>query len=126
MELLLPAMGRTRDKARFEKDRGSSFEHVNLALVVKTPHATIGDARDVGLILGSGRYPGGGNGNPVQSSCLENSMDRGAWWATVHGVTKSQIRLSIHVFQRVTVTVSRHQPPGPLSPILLLRIQDRH
>ena len=94
MELLLPAMGRTRDKARFEKDRGSSFEHVNLALVVKTPHATIGDARDVGLILGSGRYPGGGNGNPVQSSCLENSMDRGAWWATFHGVTKSQIRLS--------------------------------
>ena len=94
MELLLTAMGRTRDKACFEKGRGSSFEHINLALVVKTPPATIRDARDVGLILGSGRYPGGGNGNLVQSSCLENSMDRGAWRATVHRVTKSQIRLS--------------------------------
>ena len=74
-----------------EKGQGSSFEHVNLALVVKTLPATIGDARDVVLILGSGRSPGGGNGNPVPYSCLENSMDRGAWRATVHGVTKSQI-----------------------------------
>ena len=44
--------------------------------------------------LGSGRSPGEGNGNPLQYSCLENSMDGGAWWATVHGVTKSQTRLS--------------------------------
>ena len=47
-----------------------------------------GDA--MGLILGSGRSPGGGHGNPLQYSCLENPMDRGAWWATVHGVTKSR------------------------------------
>ena len=40
---------------------------------------------DLGLIPGSGRSPGGGNGNPLQYSCLENPMDRGAWWATVHG-----------------------------------------
>ena len=47
-----------------------------------------------GSIPGSGRSPGGGHGNPLQYSCLENPMDRGAWWATVHGVTKSQTRLS--------------------------------
>ena len=45
---------------------------------------------DLGSIPGSGRSPGGGHGNPLQYSCLENPMDRGAWWATVHGVTKSQ------------------------------------
>jgi len=46
------------------------------------------DTRDSGSIPGSGRYPGKGNGNPLQSSCLGNPMDRGAWWATVHEVTK--------------------------------------
>ena len=49
---------------------------------------------DLGLIPGSGRSPGEGNGNPLQYSCLENSMDGGAWWATVHGVAKSQAQLS--------------------------------
>ena len=48
------------------------------------------DIGDVGLILGSGRALGGEHGNPLQYSCLENPMDRGAWWATVHGVAKSQ------------------------------------
>ena len=52
--------------------------------------ASAGDARDVGLIPESGRSPEGGNGNPFQYSCLENPTDRGAWWATVHGVAKSQ------------------------------------
>ena len=55
--------------------------------------ANAGDARDAGLIPGWGRSPGVGNRNPLQYSCLENSMDRGAWQATVHGVTKSQTRL---------------------------------
>ena len=54
------------------------------------------DARDVGSVLGSGRAPGEGNGNSFQYSYLENSMDRGAWWATVHGAAKSQTWLSIH------------------------------
>ena len=49
---------------------------------------------DSGLILGSGRSPGEGNGYPLQYSCLENSMDREAWWATAHGVAKSQSQLS--------------------------------
>ena len=52
------------------------------------------NAGDLGSIPGSGRSLGEGNGNPLQYSCLENPMDGGAWWATVHGVAKSQIRLS--------------------------------
>ena len=61
--------------------------------MVKTPLANAGDIGDVGSIPGSGRFPGEGNDNPLHYSCLENSMDRGAWQApvhTVHGVTKSQ------------------------------------
>ena len=53
-----------------------------------------GDARHEGLISESGRFPGGGNGNQLQYSCLENSIDRGALWAAVHGVTKSQTQLN--------------------------------
>ena len=52
------------------------------------------NAGDLGLIPGSGRSPREGNGNPLQYSCLENPMDGGAWWDTVHGVTKSRTRLS--------------------------------
>ena len=55
---------------------------------VKNPPANGGGARDSGLIPGSGRSPGEGNGNPLQYSCLGNPMDRGAWQATVHGVAK--------------------------------------
>ena len=62
------------------------------ALMVKTPPAHAGHARDVGSIPGSGRSPGVGNGNLLHS-CLENSMDRGAWQATVPGATKCQIQL---------------------------------
>ena len=61
-----------------------------VGLVVKNPSANSGDIKDVGLIPGLGRSPGEGNGNPLQYSCLENSMDRGAWQATVHRVAKSQ------------------------------------
>ena len=53
-------------------------------------------AGDLGSISGLGRSPGGGNGNPRQCSCLENPMDRGAWQAIVHGVTKCQTQLSMH------------------------------
>ena len=68
-----------------------------MAQLVKNPPANAGDARDAGLISGSGRSSGVGNGNPLQYSCLENSMDRGAWQATAHGIEKSQIQLSIHL-----------------------------
>ena len=56
--------------------------------MVKNLPANAGDIRDLGSIPGSGRSPGGGHGNPLQYSCLENSMDRGAWQATVHRVNK--------------------------------------
>ena len=60
----------------------------------KEPASNAGDVRDSGSIPGSGRSPGEGNGTPLQYSCLENPMDRGVRWATVHGVTKSQTRLT--------------------------------
>ena len=63
------------------------------ALVVKNPPPNAGNIRDAGSIPGSGRFPEGGNGNPLQRSCLENSMDRGAWRAPVHAVAKSRTRL---------------------------------
>ena len=62
--------------------------------MVKNPPANAGDIRAAGLIPGLGRSPGEGNSNPLQYSSLENPMDRGAWQATVHGVTKSQTQLS--------------------------------
>ena len=58
--------------------------------MVKNPHANAGDARDQGSTPGSEGSPGGGQSNPLQSSCLENPMDRGTWWVTDHGVTKSE------------------------------------
>ena len=80
--------------------------------MVKNPPANAGDTRDLGLIPGLGRSPGGGHGNPLQYSCLENPMDRGAWRATVHGVAESQTRLSdtvcshTHTHMRVSLMKS--------------------
>ena len=62
--------------------------------MVKNPPANAGDAGDFGSILGLERSPGGENGSPLQYSCWDNPMDRGAWWATVHGVAKSQAPLT--------------------------------
>ena len=65
--------------------------------VVRNPPANAGDP---GSILELGRSPEVGNGNPLQYSCLENPMERGAWWATVHGVTKSQTQLRYCICMR--------------------------
>ena len=64
-----------------------------MVLVVKNPSASAGDTREAGSIPGSGRSPGEGNGNPFHYSCLENPMDRRAWWAAVHGVANSWTQL---------------------------------
>jgi len=58
-------------------------------LVVKDTSANAGDMRDMGSIPGLGRSPGGGHGNPFQFSCMENPIDRGAWWVRVHMVAES-------------------------------------
>ena len=76
-----------------------------VALVIKNPPASAGDVRDLGLVPGLGRSPGEGNGNPLQYFCLENPMDRGTWWTTVHGVTKGQTQLkwlSTHEYTKQT------------------------
>ena len=67
-----------------------------MVLVLKSLLANAGDIRDIGLTPGSGRYPGEGHGNLPQHSCLENSMNRGAWRATLHRVTKSRTQLKQH------------------------------
>ena len=64
------------------------FGSSQVALVAKNLSASAGDERHVGLIPGSGRYPGEGNGNPLQYPCQENPMDRRAWQATAHGVAR--------------------------------------
>ena len=69
------------------------------------------NAGDLGLIPGSGRSPGEGNGTPLQYSCLENPMDRGAWWATVHGVAKSQTRLRDLTFISLSNSMKSHILP---------------
>ena len=68
--------------------------------MVENLPANAGNIRDVGSILGSARSHGGGHGNPLQYSCLENPIDGGAWRATVHGVTKSQTGLHTHAHVR--------------------------
>ena len=78
----------------------ASLGRIQVALVVKNPSARAGDIRDLGLIPGLGRSPGGEHGSPLQYSFLENPMDRGAWQAIVHRVAKSQSQLkwlSTHV-----------------------------
>ena len=77
------AQSRTRLKRLSSSSRASQ-----VALVVKSPPANEADAGDLGSIPGSGRCPGGGNGDPIQYSDLENLIERGAWRATVHGVTE--------------------------------------
>ena len=71
--------------------------------VVKIPPANAGDIEGLGLIPGWGRSPGEGNGNPLQYSCLENSMDGETWWATVHGVAKSPMWVSDFTFTNIKI-----------------------
>ena len=69
--------------------------------MIKNPPVNTGNARDASSILGLGRSSGGGNGNLLQYFCLENSMDRRAWWATVRGVEKESDTMSTHHFANI-------------------------
>ena len=71
-----------------------------------------GDTGDAGSIPGSGRFPGGNHGNLFQYSCLENPMNRGAQWATVHGLTKSQTQLSMHAGRIIALKQVHALIPG--------------
>ena len=85
--------GREVAKWKVRKTEGTATDN-QVGTVVKNLPANAGDRREVGLIPGRGRSPGGGNHNPLQYSCLENLMDTEAWWAAVQRVTKSQTQLS--------------------------------
>ena len=88
--------------------------------MVKNPPANAGNTGDRGSITGSGRSPGVENGNPVQYSCLENSMERGAWQGTVHGVAKSRTRLSEQCPDMTLLPGGRDASPGSWGPHLSL------
>ena len=89
----LPSMG-SQSWTQLKQLSSNSSSNILVVLVVKNPPASARDIRGVGSIPGSGRFPGGEHSNPLQHSCLENPMDRGAWRVTVHGVAKNQTRLS--------------------------------
>ena len=92
--------------------------------MVKNLPANTGDTRDTSLIPGWGRSPEGGNGSSLQCSCLENSMDRGAWWATVHGVADSDTAEHTHTHTHTHTYEHPHTSlcqPLPLSDPLLLQ-----
>ena len=89
--------------------------------MVKNPPVSSGDARDAVSVPGLGRFPGGENGNPLLYSCLGSSMNRGAWWVTVHEVTKCQIQLSNSICTTSTVWMQ-----GDRSLLPLLTEKDVH
>ena len=90
-----------------------------MALVVENPPANAGDVRIVGSIPGLGKSPGGGPGNPLHYSCLENPTDRGAWWATVCGVARSQTQHAGETNASASSLSQLHCPLAPPSPLPL-------
>ena len=92
-------LGSTREHCCEREEQASQ-----VVLEVTNPPANAGDMKDNGLNPRVGKIPGEGHGNPLQYSCLEIAMDRGAWWATVHGVVKSLTQLSNeHLLRSLTV-----------------------
>ena len=79
-----------------------------VAILVKSISANAGDVRDMGLICELGHSPGGRHGNPLQYSCLENPMDIGAWWVTVHG--SQRVRHDLLTKQSIMIDISFHHP----------------
>ena len=99
-------------RRNFHLDSGW-FVGCPVALGVKNSPANAGDNRDMGLISGLGRSPGGGHDNPLQYSCLENPMDRGAWWATVHGLHRIGHNRSELAWMHACIGVVGNQPEEP-------------
>ena len=103
-----------------------------MALLVKNLPANAQDTKYAHLIPGLGRYHGERNGNPLQYSCLENSMGRGAWWTTVHEATKSQAGLSVHMGTcthtrtHTHMYIHTHSLTGSLSAYLQNTPQENH
>ena len=95
--------------------------HLQVAIVVKNLPANAEDTRDTSLVPGSGRSPGGVHSSPLQYSCLENPMDRGAWWAIVHRVIKSGTQLkrpsTVHTLCRVWTSDHRIYQDETLFPL---------
>ena len=86
--------------------------------VVKNSCPNAEDTGDGGLIPGFGRFPGGGNDNSLSYSCLKNPIDRGSWWATVHGVTKSQNEYTQHSYTKINLTVTMLNDPESCACVL--------
>ena len=101
---LWQSMGSLRVRYNWVTELNEASWPAQVILGVKNPTTNAGDVRHVGSIPESGKSSGGGSGNLLQYSCLENPMDRGAWWATVHRVTKNRTRLS----NWTTITTSSH------------------
>ena len=93
-----------------------------VVVVVKNPPANAGHVRDAGSIPASGRSPGGGHGNLLHYSCLENPMDREAWWATVHKVTKSQTWLKWLSTHTQNATYKSWKKETPQNKLLFLYV----
>ena len=99
----------------WHEDKATDDHHFVLvcivALLVKNLPTNAGDRRDTSLIPASGRSPGEGNGSPLQYSCLGNPIDIGVWWATIHGVSRSQTQTNqqaqrhVHIIKRTGVNV---------------------
>ena len=89
-----------------EVSKGSGYMYIQDFPGGSDGKASAYNVGDLGSIPGSGRSPGEGNDNPLQYSCLENPMDRGAWWATVHGVAKSQTQLSNFTFTFICISMA--------------------
>ena len=114
-DLRFPWILQSRDNAinHLVYIRSTSYDGLPRWCSSKESVCNAGDAGDAGSIPKMGRYSGEGNGNPLQYSCLENPMDRGAWWVTVHEVAKNQTRLSMHTYTRVHAhTHTQHQVVG--------------